>query len=286
MGLFSFLSNPKPKPTPNKSSFKKIKGGGKMPAGDWTRVTELLNVQGIQFRRSDALRWASLAFRAEKSGGSFGLLIEPEPENLHDPNALKVMGWCGGKNILLGYVDRVEAAKISERYPNVFIAAEFYSIYQSANDYLDIRFFLAVPKGTNARASVRVRKLFEHIKDELIVLDYVARADGHYNKLNGDILNRFAAERAKDLKISLVDDDVTDIKKWLKIQSPNSEDVAAAIDRIADVGRLAPNELWDLVEIIAQADGKITKKEKLLEEEIAKYIQNSFGIQSENQNLS
>ncbi len=272
MGLFSFLSKKDEKP------FKKFKGGGRMPNGNWARVSELLNVQGVQYQKADALGWASLAFVAERSEKPFGLLIEPEPNNAHDENALKVVGWCSSKSIHLGYVDRVEAAKFSERYPNTFAAAEFYSIYQSANNFLDIRFFLAVPQGTVAKSSNRVRKLFELVKDELIVLEYIARADGRYSRLSGELLNRYVAERAIDLKVTLVDEDVLDIKKWLKLQSPNSEDVSAAVDRIADIGFMNPEEISDLVEIFVQLDGKITKKELKVAEEIAFYVKNSFGI--------
>jgi hypothetical protein len=271
MSLLSLFSKSEGKP------FKKTKGGGEMPRGDWSRVSELLTVQGVQYRKAEALGWAKLVFAAERYEKPFGLIIEPEPSNERDPNALKIVGWCSSKSIHLGYVDRVEAAKMSERYPTAFLAAEFYSLYQSANDFLDVRFFIAAPKGTVAKSSTRVQTLFDYIKDELIVLEYIARADGRYGRLSGDLLNLYTSERAVDLKVTLVDDDVLDIKKWLKSQTPNVEDVAAAVDRIADIGRLSPKELWELVEIFAQLDGKITKKETRAAQEIAQLINNSFG---------
>ena len=188
------------------------------------------------------------------------------------------MGWCGGKSIHVGYVDRIEAARFSERYPGVFAVAEFYSLYLSTSEFIDIRFFLSVPEKTLPQPSSRVDKLLEFVKGELLVLSFVAKADGKLGRFESDILNRYAAERASDFQIPLVDDDVSDIRKWLKEQSPQSDEIAAVIDRIADSGILLPNELWELTELVVSIDGKISKLEKAVAFEIAHYIKQSFGF--------
>ncbi len=87
-----------------------------MPQGSWKRASQLLSVKGIQYRRNDVLQFARLAIAAERELRPFGLLIEPEPDNENDENALKVLGWCGSKSFHVGYVDRIEAARFSERY--------------------------------------------------------------------------------------------------------------------------------------------------------------------------
>jgi uncharacterized tellurite resistance protein B-like protein len=257
---------------------QKIKGGGVLPQGEWKRVSQLLSTQGVQYRKDDALRFVRLAIIAERELRPFGLLIEPEPNNQNDENALKVLGWCGSKTIHIGYVDRLEAARFSERYPGIFAAADFYSIYLSASQYIDIRFFLCVPEKILPQPSSRVHKLFEFVKDELLVLLFVAKADGKLGRFENDILNRYAAERANDFQIPLVDEDVSDIRKWLKEQSPQSDEISAVIDRIADSNILSAGELWELIELVVSIDGKISKSEKAVALEIAQYIKNSFGF--------
>ena len=249
-----------------------------MPQGNWKRASQLLSVKGIQYRRNDVLQFARLAIAAERELRPFGLLIEPEPDNENDENALKVLGWCGSKSFHVGYVDRLEAARFSERYPGVFVAADFYSLYLSASEFIDIRFFLSVPEMTLPQPSSRIHRLLEFVKDELLVLTFVARADGKLGRFENDILNRYATERANDFQIPLVDEDVSDIKKWLKLQSPQPDEIAAVVDRIADSGTLSPNELWELIELVVSIDGKISKVEKAVALEIAQYIKQSFGF--------
>lgn len=249
-----------------------------MPKGNWKRASQLLSAKGIQYRRDDVLQFAKMAIAADREMHPFGLLIEPEPDNENDENALKVLGWCGSKSFHVGYVDRIEAARFSERFPRVFVTADFYSLYLSASEFIDIRFFLSVPEMTIPQPSSRIHRLLEFVKDELLVLTFVARADGKLGRFENDILNRYAAERANDFQIPLVDEDVPDIKKWLKLQSPQPDEIAAVIDRIADSGILSPNELWELIELVVSIDGKISKVEKAVALEIAQYIKQSFGF--------
>lgn len=254
------------------SNWQKIKGGGSMPLGNWKRATPLLTVHGIRYRREDALQFAKTSIRLHETGKPFGLIIEREPDNPHDRNALKVVGWGAGVSRHVGYVDALEAARSNERFPGAHLAAEFYSVYIGRGGFIDIRFFLSVPPEAVPAASGRVRSLLEQTQDELLVLTYAARADNKVGRLESQILNNYAQERAHDLKISLVDDDVADIKRWCKKQAPESDEVEAAIHRLADQDGFSPSELWELIEIVLGIDGKISTSERKVADELASYI--------------
>lgn len=252
--------------------FTKIKGGGSMPPGEWRRATPLLTVHGIQYRKEEATAFARAAFKLYDAGRPFGIVIEREPDNPADRNALKVIGWGGGVSRHVGYVEALEAARAAERYPGVHLAADLYSLYLGSGGFMDIRYFLSVPPDAKPVASGRVRSLLEHTQDELLVLAFAARADNKLGRLEADILQKYAEERARDFAISLVDEDVQDLKRWCKQQSPTSEEVEAAIHRLADEEHFSPGELWELIEIVLGIDGKISKKEHAAASELAGYI--------------
>ena len=254
------------------SNWEKVKGGGSMPLGAWKRITPLLAVQGVHYRRESALSFARTVLRNHPLGRAFGLIIEPEPHNPIDPNALKVIGWGANTRNHIGYVEAIEAADANQRFPGVQLAAEFYSVYIGTDGFIDIRYFLSAPATASPVLGGRVRSLLDHTRDELLVLSYAARADNKLGRLETDILNRYAYERARDFGIQLVDEDVPDIKRWCRDQTPSSEEVQAAIHRMADDPSFSAAELWELIEVVLGIDGKISKKEKAVATELAFYI--------------
>jgi hypothetical protein len=272
MGIFSFTNESK------RTTYEKIEGEGVLPNGNWKRSSQLLSVKGIQYRRDEVLKFTKLALTAHRNGNPFGLLVEREPLNPEDENALKIIGWCGGKSIHVGYVDRVEAARHSERFPNVFLAAEFYSLYQSASNFVDIRFFLSIPYGTTPKSSGRVQTLLECVKDELVVLVYLAAADGKRGRFENDILNKYVEVRANDYSVPLLEEDVVDIKNWLKSQNPTLEEMASSVDKLSDSNRLPASELWEMAEIIVGIDGKISKHEMRAAIELSEQMKLSFNF--------
>lgn len=82
----------------------------------------------------------------------------------------------------------------------------------------------------------------------------------------------------KDMRITLVDEDLTDMKKWCKEQTPSGEEIEAAINRLADDPNCSSANLWELIEIVITIDGKISKVEKTIALELAGYIEQSFGV--------
>lgn len=254
------------------SNWRKIKGGGTMPAGEWKRATPLLTVRGIIYHYQEALAFAKAAIRLHDVDKPFGLLIEREPDNPHGKTALKVMGWGGGVSRHIGYVESLESHRSAERYPGCYLAAELYSVYLGGGGFVDVRYFLTVPEDARPVASDRVRGLLERTQDELLVLCYAARADNKLGRLESQILNSYAAVRANDFQIPLVDEDVADLKRWCKEQTPDAQEVEAAIHRLADGEKFSAAELWDLIEIVMGIDGKISKVEKAVAAQLAEFI--------------
>lgn len=260
------------------TDYQKITYGGTMPEGDWRRCSLLCSVAGIQHRRSAAESFARLAFSNEAQGRPFGLTVEREPSNRHDPNALKIVGWAetagflGGdkrKSQHIGYVDAMEARRASERFPGTSLAAEFYSLYEGRDGYLDVRFFLCVPEDA---VGLGTESLLDRIREELLVLIYAARADNKLGRFEHDILTRFAEERAKDLSLPLDEQDIRDIRAWCRDQAPTGSEVDAAIDLLAERNIAGLSGLWEMVEIVITIDKKIAKAEREVAKEIASYI--------------
>lgn len=256
--------------------YRKVKGEGQLPFGKWKRVTGLLSAKGIQFRRDEAIALSRLLFAAHRDGREFSIALLKEPSNSADSNAIQVVGSCAGKRYHVGYVDRYEAARIASRFPNVPLAAEFYSLYHSSSDFIDLRFFVCVPESTLPMKSFDLRHLLEVIEDELIVLTALAASDGKRGRFETDILNKFALVRSHDLSLSMTEEDLSDVRKWLKEQEPTLEELMMAVDRVADAGTLSASEILELAEIIVGADGKITKGEHLAVNALREQVKLSF----------
>lgn len=268
------------------ANFRKVKGGGTIPEGQWKRVTELQSVVGIQYRKPNAIEFAKAAFTAHASGDPFGLIAEREPNNPHDRYAVKIIGWGSGRsaflgrknslNLHVGYVDAETSGRIAEKFPDVPLAAEFYSLYEGRLGYIDICFFLVAPADM-AAVSARSRRLVEAISDELLVLIYAAKADNKLGRFEHDILGRYAELRAQDLDMSLDRQEITEMRRWCKAQVPGSEEAEAAIVRLSERPQADPEGLWEMIEIVLTVDGKVTKTEKAAAKELAEYIEQAFG---------
>ncbi|MGE3872038.1 MAG: hypothetical protein AB7F74_03675 [Parvibaculaceae bacterium] len=268
------------------ANFRKVKGGGALPDGEWRRLTELQTVVGLSYRKPNAIEFADAAFRAHERGEPFGLIAEREPTNRHDRHAVKILGWGEGRsailgrrvpvNVHVGYVDADTSGHIAEKFPDVPLAAEFYSLYEGRNGYIDICFFLSAPKSMPA-ASVKSRRLLEAISDELIVLIYAAKSDDKLGRFEHNILGKYAELRAQDLAMALDSDEIAEMRRWCKAQEPGGEETEAAIMRLAERPQADPEGLWEMIEIVLTIDGKITKGEKAAALELAGYIEQTFG---------
>lgn len=256
-----------------------------MPEGNWKRVTELQSVVGLHYRKPNAIEFAKTVFAVHPEGRPFGLIAEREPSNPYDPHAVKISGWVPRRTRFLGrevpvelhvgYVDADTSGRIAEKFPDVPLAAEFYSLYEGMLGYIDICFFLVAP--AELATSARSRSLIEAISDELIVLIYAAKSDGKLGRFEHDILGRYAELRAQDLGMSLDGEEIAHMRRWCKAQNPESEDAEAAILRLAERPQADVAGLWEMIEITLTVDGKVTKTERAASIELAGYIKQAFG---------
>ncbi len=105
-------------------------------------LQQRVETAGIHHRAADARRFID-------SGGERRLDLEPEPTNLHDPNAIKVIGVTGGWRIHIGYVPADLARSIvdGQMWPDVFADLRMVD----SGDYVHVVFDLCVPKGSGER---------------------------------------------------------------------------------------------------------------------------------------
>jgi hypothetical protein len=112
-----------------------------IPKGYWIFSADE-EVAGIHFRKDHALRFAHASDQQ--------LMAEREPNNPHDPNAIKIVGWfLEGETIEqvhLGYVPAELAASIVEAGLDRDCQARLKNIWVSDTDFVIIRFDVLRPK--------------------------------------------------------------------------------------------------------------------------------------------
>ena len=81
----------------------------------WRNLFGWTDVAGVNHYMKAAAKFLELAKKAEANSKPYGLLLEKEPDNQHDRNAIKVFGWVNaeGPQFHLGYVPRDVASSIS-----------------------------------------------------------------------------------------------------------------------------------------------------------------------------
>jgi HIRAN domain len=101
-------------------------------------------VAGVQHRLANAFTFAR--------GRNHDLLLEPEPTNRHDPNAIKVIGfykgWFFTHRVHLGYVPAEMAKVVAERGLVHQVRGRLKNIWWGGyvRDYLVVRFDILEPK--------------------------------------------------------------------------------------------------------------------------------------------
>ena len=100
-------------------------------------------------------------------------------------------------------------------------------------------------------------RLIEEIGDELRVLIFVAESDGQFADAEEDILIRYSRARGEDVSIELSDGDLAVLRKWMRAQNPNQHVVEASISRLADRGVSELESVWEVAEILIEADGVV-----------------------------
>ena len=104
-------------------------------------------------------------------------------------------------------------------------------------------------------------QIIEAMRDELSILVLVARADGRFVKAEREMLLRYTTTRAGDLGISVSDEELAVLAKWIQVQDPSEPEARLAVRRLASKEG-ALDAIWQVSELIAEADGKVREQER------------------------
>lgn len=102
-----------------------------------------LSVAGIEHRRDDALRFAADYDQT--------LVLEREPDNAHDANAIRIIGVTRGTRRFIGYVPKDVAEQIVGSGLAEAVQPRLERIWRTNNGFVDITFQIVGPKDRKAQ---------------------------------------------------------------------------------------------------------------------------------------
>jgi tellurite resistance protein len=127
----------------------------------------------------------------------------------------------------------------------------------------------------------RALHVVDRLGDEMRLLAFVAEADGRFANKEANTVMRIVELRANDLGINLKKAELADLRRWLKSQKPDALTMTAAVSRMAMTGFSGNyDEIWSLVEIVAESDGKLDPREIVTLDKIKEAIAAEFRIAS------
>jgi len=103
--------------------------------------------------------------------------------------------------------------------------------------------------------------VIEALRDELSILILIARADDRFVEREQEALLHYAARRAQELGLSLSDEESLVLLNWIRTQDPTEPEARAAIRNLAQQDGTLAN-IWDVSELIAEADGTVSDIER------------------------
>ncbi len=99
------------------------------------------------------------------------------------------------------------------------------------------------------------------LRHELGLLVTVARADRRYRETEMAAILKFAEERAMDRGFTCGDSEREILREWIRVLDPGPDDLVRSVQELSqDADALAT--IWEVSELVAEADGKITRKER------------------------
>lgn len=125
----------------------------------------------------------------------------------------------------------------------------------------------------------RAWSAIEILRDELAVLILVARADGRFVKAEQNMLLKYASERAKELAVELNDEAQVVLLNWIKTQDPSEPEARIAVRNLARKPD-ALESIWEVSELIAEADGKVREQEVTAFREVRAAIESIVAEES------
>lgn len=102
-----------------------------------------LSVVGVQYRRDDALRFADDFDQM--------LALERDPDNVHDANAIKVIGVARGTRRFIGYIPKEVAEQIVGSGLADTVQARLERIWRNESGFVDVTFQIVGPKDKKAQ---------------------------------------------------------------------------------------------------------------------------------------
>lgn len=94
-----------------------------MPAGAFEPLYEDVEARGVPHRLESLLAYAKGLKTALAAEQPFGIRIAHEPDNEHDPLAMKILGWWGDHKEHLGYLPARMAYACHHRHEGKILAA-------------------------------------------------------------------------------------------------------------------------------------------------------------------
>ncbi|WP_085043876.1 HIRAN domain-containing protein [Ensifer aridi] len=127
------------------------------PDGKWVQTTIVESVVGVRHRFANAAAFAEAARNAERFGQLYGVTLEPQPDNVHDRNAIAVHGQVGTQKWHVGYLDRELAAELNRDLlsKDIPIAAELYEIWVGDTGLIDIKVIVLAPPGNSMKVRLK-----------------------------------------------------------------------------------------------------------------------------------
>lgn len=136
------------------------------PVGDWVQTTMVVSIAGIQFRKRDVEAFVKAVRQAEFAGLRYGVRLEHQPRNEHDPNAIAVFGqaetkgWfrSGLREWHIGFLDRDTACELVRDLlaRGISIAGELYQIYVGDEGFIDVKVIVLAPPGHSMKKRLSI----------------------------------------------------------------------------------------------------------------------------------
>lgn len=123
------------------SSYFLKKINEEIPSG-YVRYTSALSISGIQFEKDAARKFIH-------SKESQSLILEPEPDNPSDKNALRILGSTPSGSYFIGYIPKDIAQQVSASQLIDKIRLRLLKVYEGKS-FLDVTFHIVGPKSDRA----------------------------------------------------------------------------------------------------------------------------------------
>ena len=230
--------------------------GDNAPAGDWVQWkigSGWFDVQGLFNRKETVREFLRLAAQADERGEPFGALLNREPDNKHDKNAMQVIGILGPheaptSRVFLGYVPADVASEVASFSEGMPIAVE---LKKSRIGELDVILNCA---GLWPPAKQRRELGFEKASSKPVTSvdeNALEKLDELIERMNAmpALTAKQAAARQKTNRIDFIEDDEATIQRKLaELEADRSPSV------LEDPGGIKQydNDLAKQVEIVSE----------------------------------